>query len=161
MCLQKWCLHRNWNLDRPEVAKVILIQTNLEIPTFPSRKLQLWILVSGSELTLSYYHRTLTLKNLCVYSLHWFEFFHQDLHRQLFSLKNAFLFFKSNCCTFNLSFRCRLDGKCRSATAPLVSNLNLFCSLKFSFTIYNFIWLTQNARFEKQQAGNSPCRCFL
>ena len=34
----------------------------------------------------------LTLKNLWFNSLYWLEFFHQDLHRQLFSLINAFLF---------------------------------------------------------------------
>ena len=49
---------------RPEVAKVILAQTYIEIPTRPSRKLLLWFLVSGSELTLSYYYRTLTLKKI-------------------------------------------------------------------------------------------------
>ena len=38
--------------------KVILFQTYLEIPTRPWRKLQLWIPVSGSELTLSYYYKT-------------------------------------------------------------------------------------------------------
>ena len=56
----------------------------------PSRKLQLWILVPGSELTLSYYCKTVLLKNLWLCSLHWLEFFHQDLHRQVFSLKNVF-----------------------------------------------------------------------
>ena len=74
------------------MAKVIFIQTFLEIPTRHYRKLQLWILVSGSELTLSYYCRTVTNKNLWFHSLYWLEFFQQDLHRQVFFLKNAFLF---------------------------------------------------------------------
>ena len=57
-------LHRNWNPDGPEVSKMILVLTHLEILICPSQKLQLWILSSGSELTLSYYCRTLKLKNL-------------------------------------------------------------------------------------------------
>ena len=61
--------HRYWNPDRPEVAKVILVQTYLKIPTRPSLKLQLSIFVSGSELTLSYYYTILTLKILWFYSL--------------------------------------------------------------------------------------------
>ena len=88
-------LHQNWNPDRPEVSKVISVQTYLEIPTRPTRKLQLWILKSSSELTLSYYYWTLTMgKPLVLFlKLAWMlELFHKDLHRQLFSLKNAFFF---------------------------------------------------------------------
>ena len=79
-----WSLHRKWNPDRPEMAKVLLIQKMFEIPTRPSQKLQLWILLLVSELPLPYYYRTVRVKNL------WFcsdiEFFYQVLHRQLFSL---------------------------------------------------------------------------
>ena len=63
--LKIWYLHRNWDPDGREAAEMILVQTYLEIPTRPSRKLQLWFLVSGSALTLSYYCRTLKKKNLC------------------------------------------------------------------------------------------------
>ena len=90
--LKIWYLHRSWNPNRPDVAKVILVLTYLVMPTRP-RKLQLLIFVSGSELKLSYYYRTLTVKSLWFYSLHRLEFLHQDLHRKLFSLKNAFLFY--------------------------------------------------------------------
>ena len=92
MHLKKWSLHWNWNPDRPDVAKVLLVHTYLEISTLDPRKLQLRILVSGFELTLSYHYRTFILKNLWFYSLPWLEFFYQDLHRQLVSLKNVFLF---------------------------------------------------------------------
>ena len=85
-----WSLHRSWNPDRPEVAIVNLVETYPEIPTRPSRKLQLWILLSGSELMLSYHFMTLTMKIFWFYSLCWLEFFHQDLHPQLFSLENVF-----------------------------------------------------------------------
>ena len=120
--LKKWSVHRNWNPDRPEMAKVLLVQNYLEIPTRPFWKLQLWILVSGSEFTFSYYFRTLAVKDIWFYSLHWLEFFREDLHRQLFSLKNAFLFQNQ----IKLSFLCRLDGKYRRATALLVlMNLQL------------------------------------
>ena len=97
-----WSLHQNWTLDRPEVVKLISVQAHLEIPNRPYRKLQLWILVSGliwrfhttTRLT------TLTLKNLWFYSLHWLEFFHQNLHRQLFFsrirlFKNEMLYVQS------------------------------------------------------------------
>ena len=87
-----WSVHRNWNPDTPKVAKVLVFQTYLEIPTSPFRQLHLWIFVSGSELTISYCNKTLALNNLWSYSLHWLEFFHQNLHRQLFSIKNAFIF---------------------------------------------------------------------
>ena len=107
-----------WNLDRPEVAKVISFQAYLEIPTRPSRKLRLWILVSWSELTLSYYYRTLNPENRWFYSLHWLQLFRQEFHWQLFSL--SFAFFWNNCCLFFLSFLCRFDGDYRSKTAPLV-----------------------------------------
>ena len=60
--LKLWSLDRNWISDGSEVEKLILVQACFEVPTRPSRKLQLWILVPGSELTLSYYDRTLTLK---------------------------------------------------------------------------------------------------
>ena len=56
--------HRKWNLDTPEVAKVVLAQTNFEIPFHPSRKLQLGSLLSRSKLRLLYYLMTLALKNL-------------------------------------------------------------------------------------------------
>ena len=47
-------------------------------------------------MTLSYYYyMTLTQKNLGFYSLDWLEFFHQDLHRQLFPPKMG-SFIKSN-----------------------------------------------------------------
>ena len=107
------------------MAKVILVQTYLEIPTRPSRKLQLWILASGSELTLSYYYKTLTLNNLRFYSLHWLEFFHQDHHHQFFPSKMRSLF-KIKCCMFNPSFLYRLDGKYRNPSAPLVEIFSSF-----------------------------------
>ena len=101
------------------MAKRLLAQTYLGIPAHPSgEKRQLWILVSSFELTFLLYSMTLTLRNLWFYSLGWLEFFHQDLHRQLFSLENGF---KINCCMFNLTFLCRLDGENRSVSAPLVS----------------------------------------
>ena len=74
------------------MAKVLLVRTYLEVPTHPSQELQLWILISGSELPLSYYYQTLTMQNLWFYSLVWLKLFHYDPHRQLFSLKNGFLF---------------------------------------------------------------------
>ena len=59
------------------------------------------------------------------FSLHWLEFFHQDLHQQLFSLKSSFLFSKSNvssiyplCAAFTekvalrLCFLLQMDTKC-------------------------------------------------
>ena len=64
---------------------------------------------------------TLTLRNLWFYSLTWLEFFHQDLHRQLFSLENGS---KINCCMFNLTFLCRLVGENRSVSVPLVSTFS-------------------------------------
>ena len=73
------------------MAKGLLVQTYFEIPTHTAQKLQLGILVSSTESTLSYYYLTFTLNNLWFYSLDWFEFFHQDLHRQIFSLKFDFL----------------------------------------------------------------------
>ena len=115
--IKLWSLHRT-GIRIGQKWQVILVQTYLGIPTRPPRKLQLWNLVSGSELTLSYYYRTLTLRNLWFCSSHWLEIFHQDLHRQLFLWRMHF-FFKSKC-MFNLSFLFRLGGKYRSATAPLV-----------------------------------------
>ena len=90
--LKVWSLHRNCNLDSLELAKELLVQTGPEIPTDSSGNPHLSIFVYIFELTLSYYYKTLTLKNLWVYFLHWLEFFHQDLHRQLLSLKNGFIF---------------------------------------------------------------------
>ena len=113
-----WSLHRNWNPFCPKVAKVLLVQTYLEISIQIFQKPQLWILVSGSELTLSYYYRTLTLKKLSFWPLQWLEFFHQDLDNFFFS--KAALFYKINSRMFNLSFLCRLDGNFCSAFVVLV-----------------------------------------
>ena len=79
--------YRNWNLGRSEVAKVLLVETNMETPTHLSRKLELYIPVSSSELTFSYYYMTVTLKIIWFLSFGWLEFFQQDLHRQLFLSK--------------------------------------------------------------------------
>ena len=114
-----WPLFWNWNLNWTGVTKLLLVQTYLETPNHPSRKRQCWIVISSSELTLSCYYMTLTLKNLWFYSLNWFEFFHHALHWRLFRLKEGF-FSQINCRIFNLSFLSRLDGKYCSATAPLV-----------------------------------------
>ena len=113
-------LHRNWNLDRPELAKVILVETYLDIPTRPSRKLQLWIFISGSELTLSFYYRTLTVESLWFYSFYRLDFFNN------FFLSDIRFFFKIKCCMFNLSFLSLLDGKYRIVTAPLVFSWNQY-----------------------------------
>ena len=105
-------VHRNWNLHRAEVEKVILLHTCLEIPTRPSRELQLWILVSGSTTGL----------------LHWkisgsISFIGLDSSIKI-SIDNFFLsemrFFNIKCCMFNLSYLCGLDGKYHRATAPFV-----------------------------------------
>ena len=65
--------------------KVISLETNLENLTGLSGELQLWILESGSQMTSSYYYRTLTLKNPRFSSLHWVEILHHNFHRQIFS----------------------------------------------------------------------------
>ena len=62
---------------------MLLVETNIEIPTHFVRKLELYISVSSSELTFPYYYMTVTLKNIWFLSLGWLEFFQQDLHRQL------------------------------------------------------------------------------
>ena len=59
--------------------KVHLILTQRGIQTFTS-----------STLPLSFFVIKASLKILRFFSLHWLELFHQDLHLQLFSLKNAF-----------------------------------------------------------------------
>ena len=69
---------------------MFLDQTQLEILTQPPRKLQLWFLVSSSELTLSYFYMTIMLTYFGFRSSDWLELFHQDLHRQLFSSRNVF-----------------------------------------------------------------------
>ena len=117
------------------MAKVFFVQTNLEVPTHPFRKLQLWNLFSISELTFSYYNMTLTLKNICLCALDWRDLFHHDIHRQLFPSKLSSFFFKINCCMFNLSFLRRFDGNYRSAIVLFVSHL---CGLK-DFVMYA-IW---------------------
>ena len=117
-------------LTGQEVANMLLVQTHLEIPNHPSGKLQLWVLVSSSELTLSGHYMTLTLKNLWFYSLVWLEFFHQDLYRQISSLRNVF--FSSQMLMLNLSFPHRFDGKHRCVTALLVNNdhVEIFCQIE-------------------------------
>ena len=119
MYLKIGSLYRNGNPDRSEVANVLLVQTYLEFLAHPSRKLQLWIFVSGSKLTLSYYYRTLTLKNLSFISYIGLNS-HIKISIDNFSLSKMRSFFKIICCMFNLSFLCRLDRKYRSATVPLV-----------------------------------------
>ena len=110
---------RSWNPDRLKVAKVLLVQTYLEIPAHPSRKLQLWVLVSNSELTLSHYYMTHTEESLVLFF--WLAWIlpSRSPSTTFFSQKWV-SFFKINCCMFNLSFLFHLDGKYPRATAPLV-----------------------------------------
>ena len=63
--------HQNWNPDWPELTKVLLVETYLEILTHPSQKLQLWIPLPSIKLMLSYYYLILKLKNFWFHSLDW------------------------------------------------------------------------------------------
>ena len=69
------------------IGIVLLLQTYLEFLTHPSGKLQLKFFVSGSQMMLSYYYKTLTLNVLWFCSLHWLIISNQGLDRHFFSLK--------------------------------------------------------------------------
>ena len=148
---KQWSLHRNWNTDRPRVTKVVLFQTYLEVSTRPYQKLQPLILASGSEMTLSCYYRALTLENLQFFSLHWPEFFHQDLHRHLFSLKKSFLLLKSN-------LVCSIEHFCVALTENIAVQLRFlfYCCcwfiihkkvrMKIIINLHNFFEPTQEIK---------------
>ena len=73
-------------------------------------------------MTLSYYCNTLTLKNLCFYSLYWLEFFHQDIHR-LF--QECFSFSKSNVV-------CSIYHFCAALTKNVAVRLGLLFTIKLT-----------------------------
>ena len=52
---EEYSLCRNRSPYWPKVAKVLLVLGSLDIPTRPSPELQIWILVSRSELTMIYF----------------------------------------------------------------------------------------------------------
>ena len=85
--LKSWSLHRKCVPDGQGVVKVISVQTYLEIQTHPSRKLKLQI----SNLR---FHTATWLINWRTsdFVLKLARIFHQDLRRQLFSLKKGYLF---------------------------------------------------------------------
>ena len=94
MFFKNWSLCRIWNPDGPELAKVLLVQTNFETPNQPSRKICLWIFVSSSELTLSNYYMTLALGKLCFYFSDWLEFaFLASVFWQSKNSKNCYFVF--------------------------------------------------------------------
>ena len=141
-------LHQNWNPGRPKLAQMLLIQTYLEDPTLLFWKLQLLILLSSYELTLSNYYMTLTRNNLWFYSWFWLDFFHQVLHRQLFPLKNAFLFLKSTvvCSTYqlctalteNISVRLRVLS-CFSWNCPWCAAFQICVHCRMSVCTFSLI----------------------
>ena len=80
---EPWFSDGIWNPVRPEVAKVLWLQTYHENPSFFSKTTALKSCIK-TKVTLSYYYMTRTLKNLWLCSFNWPELFHQDLHRQFF-----------------------------------------------------------------------------
>ena len=116
--LKQQSLHRSWNPERPEVAKLIFVETIVRFPTRPPRKLHLCILVSSSEST---FHTT--TEHLHFQISGFIPCFGLNISIKI-SIENFFLskmrfFFKINCFMLNLSFLFHLDEKFNTATAPV------------------------------------------
>ena len=120
----------------------------------------MWISVAGTEMTISYYYRTLKLSNCQFHSLHWLAFFHQHIHRQLISLKNAFSMKSIVVCsicrlratlTKNIAVRLRLLFWFHSIT-------NRICFLPLRSLCSFDDWLSRSASCSKEYSRKNTLR---
>ena len=117
---------KTWNcamlkLNMPRVARVLLVHTNLEIPTQPSpiKTTALSFCIKFWIDTFILLHDFYTQESLVSFlRLAWI--FPTRSPSTTFFLSKKSFFFKINCSIFNISFLWHIDGNYRSATAPLV-----------------------------------------